>query len=150
VKSAVAVTVDSSKSATASLDTKTSVLTIEVPRGAAGTNGRDGKDGAPGILGWRIVEFVVLGKNDDDLYVGEALCDTDNGYALTGGGFQAPLGVVAIVSRPLKATYTDESNKTHEIGIGWRVVGEIRGDYNASPLTVYAVCACVDADVCGQ
>ncbi len=164
VKSAEAFSLlDSKEPARASFNADTGLLSIWVPKGADGadgingtngTNGTNGIDGLPGpagpsgiLGGWKIVEFVVTNLNADDLFDGEAPCDTDNGYALTGGGFQAPRGVTAIVSKPLKATYT-ESGKTYEIGIGWKVVGEITGDFAGGSVTVYAVCACVDPEGC--
>jgi len=141
VKSAVAVTVDSSRSATASLNTDTGVLTIEVPRGATGATGAQGPSGLLG--GWQIVE-VVGGNNGSGQWVGTAPCDTDNGYVLTGGGFEAPFGLGIIVSMPLKGTDQDGN----EIGIGWKVVAEPIDDIRNGPFTVYAICACVDPKGC--
>jgi hypothetical protein len=130
------------------------------PQGPPGKDGKDGKDGidgkdgangqngaagaagpqgAPGITGWQIVEEVV----EQGPWEVTALCETVNGYVLTGGGFEAGSGLSIIVSIPLKGTNQDGN----QIGIGWKVVAEPISDFIPS-LKAYAVCACVNPNGC--
>jgi hypothetical protein len=140
VKSAEAITLPPGSSATASLNTDTSVLTIGVPRGA---DGKDGAQGLPGPAGMPIFKTVfTLGEpiTDDASHLGgTALCGSD--CKVTGGGFsQNNLNIT--LSGPFDLVH-DENNNVYnyvQIDNGWRVEG--RGVPGNLSLTVYAVCAC--------
>jgi hypothetical protein len=117
------------------------------PQGPKGDTGATGATGAagPGIFGWKIVP--QRGDNFGHEYEFRATATCDPGYQVTGGGFwQNDLDIR--VDGPLKETFLPETVQIDTIN-GWYVAGTPI-DGNKTTLIVYAICACVDAKLCGS
>ena len=114
------------------------------PAGPQGPEGLQGPAGPAGIVAFGIVNEPGSEVGESGVYRGTAHCK--EGFKVTGGGFFST-GLIITISGPFE---TDSFGVLRVIDYGWHVEGYTAFEAPSSPLYIYAVCACVDASVCGS